>query len=651
MLTNILFTVIILFLLYFIGLGLLPRRYFRSNPGIEFAFATVCGSCAVFATAGLLVFANLSVTILVPFIGILVAFGLVRIFQFTNNLRAFVTDKYLIMITLPALVFIALNSSGLFSTSIRLRNGPDLVGWLVSARFLCNDGNLGQLKERIFQGAGSRDLSQIFAHPTNPLFNKDVTIGSIASTADQYSGEFLIGAERLGIPGFQAGLCKVLGNENLNSTYVAISAYAILLTTLILYLIGVEIGKTRMVSSGYAIFGTLNVAVFSVLFEGGFGQLISLPVFLLVGMSLASKFNVRIRLLISMLSIAVFAISSYLDLAIISIGFLVTYLILNFPEIYDDWRRTKSRKSPKTLKLFFLEKTGLDKQGTTIRLLSISSFLIFSSVTIGPLLAERLSGSGVVGGWGFGWFPTPANITGIVNWIPSDGNSHPSARSLPQVIMEFGPFLALVFVYVWSTLNSKRIQKSILVFYLLFLLLEFTKSSQYWNTYAIWKAGAYFAPLYFGFLIFEKRPKKKAYKRITGISVCCLFVSTITSFVWWGQDYQKNSISISSVVPDRIAQTIQTKDIYFSGFKGVGAGSAALTLLGDVHYLNPGRIGGVPTKRSNPNRELVYLLHNSFCHQKSILDLSCARGLFGLESESNLKILYIEGEMTALSSE
>jgi hypothetical protein len=649
MLINILFTVLFLSLFYFSGLALLPRRYFDSNPGVEFVFATVCGSSIIFAISGLVVYGNLNLLLLLLIFCGLVIVGFIRMLKNNNKFREFVLNKYLFAMTIPALVFIALNSTGFFSTSIRLRNGPDLVGWLVSSRFLCEGGSLSGLKERVFVGAGSRDLSQIFAHPTSTAFNKDVTIGSIANTADQYSGEFLIGAERLGIPGFQASVCKVLGSESIFSTYVALSAYAILISTLILYFIGLEIGKGRVVSTGYAILGILNVAVFSVVFEGGFGQLISLPTFLLIGISLASKFSVRSRLVFSLFAITVFAISSYKDVIGISLGFLGIYLVLNFPEIFDDWRRTKSRKDPKTLSRFFLEKTGLEDKGPGFRLASLLTVFLVFIFTLGPLLVERLSSRGIVGGWGFGWFPTPGDIVGIVNWIPSDGTSHQNARTGLQILFGFIAILILFFVYLKSSEASKRIQKSIFALYLLFLLIEFTKSSQYWNTYAIWKAGAYLAPIYFGFLVLESRPKKSKHHRISVISIACLFISTLTSFVWWGYDYHRNSIAISPIVPIRISEMIATKDIHFSGVRGVGAGSASLTLLGDVHYLNPGRIGGVPTKRSVPTRELVYLIHRSFCHQDVKIDLSCARGVFGLEPQTKLKISFIEGDLTALS--
>jgi hypothetical protein len=588
--------------------------------------------------------------VLLPILIGLGALGILRIMRFSNGIKEFLVDRYLLLMLIPAIIFMAINGGGLISSSIRLRNGPDLVGWLVSARYLCTGGTLNSLTESIYQQAGSRDLSQIFAHPSSSAFSKDATIGAIASTTDQFSGEFLLGANRLGIPGFQASVCKVVGVESLLSSYIALAAIAIFIATVVLYLIGREIGKEKAYCAGFAVLGTLNVAVFSVVFEGGFGQILSLPVFLLIGISLASKVSIRPRLAISSISIAVFAISSYMDVLGISLGFLFIYLILNFPEIFDDWRRTKPQKSPQTLRLFFLEKSGLEKKRTSIRLLSSVIFLFFLAFTLIPLLAERIGGTGIVGGWGFGWFPAPGDLVGLNNWIPPNGNKHLDARNEIQIVIALFSILTLFFVFVKSGEIGKRVYKSIFCFYLLFLFLEFTKDSQYWNTYAVWKAGAYLAPLFFGFMTLSNQNKKQRFKRIRVITLGLVTILTLTSVYWWGYDYYKNSISINTVVSSKITETIKTQDIYFSGVKGVGAGSASLTLLGDVHYLNPGRIGGVSTKRSVPFRELTYLLHRSFCRQGIDIDLSCAREVFGLEPQASLEVLFIEGDFTALAS-
>lgn len=649
MLLNLSLSVLILFLSYLAGITLLRRRHFVSAPGIEFVFATILGSSVTFALAATLVYANLNPVALLPILTGLAALGFLRIIHFSNGIKEFMTDRYLWLLSIPAFVFIAINGGGLFSSSIKLRNGPDLVGWLVSARHLCNGGTLRSLTESVYQQTGSRDLSQIFTHPSSQGFSKDSSIVSIASTADQYSGEFLLGANRLGIPGFQASVCNLLGVESLFNSYVALAATAIFIATLILYLIGREIGKAKASSAGFALLGILNVAVFSVVFEGGFGQILSLPAFLLIGISLASKEGIRARLTVSCILIAVFAVSSYMDVIGISLGFLVIYLILNFPEIFDDWRRTKSKKSSQSLTLFLLEKTGLEKKRTSIRLLSIVVFFFILAFTLLPLLAERLSGTGIVGGWGFGWFPAPGDIVGLNNWIPPDGNKHLSARNELQILVEFVSIFTIFTVYLKSETLGKRVFKSIFVFYLLFLLLEFTKASQYWNTYAVWKASLYLAPLFFGFINLSNRNKNENFKRLKVITLGSVTIFSLTSVSLWGYDYHRNSIKIDTIVSSQIAEIIETRDIHFSGVKGVGAGSASLTLLGDVHYLNSGRVGGVPTKRSVPARELVYLLHRSFCHQDADIDLTCAQGVFGLEPPTSLEVSFVEGDFTVLT--
>jgi hypothetical protein len=650
MVLNLILSLVILFLSYLTGITLLRRRHFIAAPGIEFVFATFLGGSFTFALGATLVYANLNPVALLPVLIGLAAIGILRIAHFSNGIKEFMIDRYMWLMSIPALVFVAINGGGLFSSSIKLRNGPDLVGWLVSARYLCNGGTLSSLTESIYQQTGSRDLSQIFSHPSSQAFSKDSSIASIASTTDQYSGEFLLGANRLGIPGVQASVCNVLGIESLFNSYVALAATAIFISTLMLYLIGREIGKPKASSVGFAILGILNAAVFSVVFEGGFGQVLSLPAFLLIGISLASKEGIRARLTISCILIVVFAVSSYMDVIGISLGFLVIYLILNFPEIFDDWRRTKSKKSSQSLTLFFLEKTGLEKKRTSIRLLSIVLFFFIVAYTLLPLLAERIGGTGIVGGWGFGWFPAPGDIVGLNNWIPPDGNKHLTARNELQILVGFFSILTIFTVYLKNGTVGKRIYKSIFVFYLLFLLLEFTKPSQYWNTYAVWKAGLYLAPLFFGFVTLSNPKKRQNFIRLKVITLGSITILSLTSVSLWGYDYHRNSIKIDTMVSSQVSETIKTRDIYFSGVKGVGAGSASLTLLSDVHYLNSGRVGGVPTKRSVPARELVYLLHRSFCHQDADIDLSCAKGVFGLEPQASLEVSFVEGDFTVLTS-
>jgi hypothetical protein len=82
---------------------------------------------------------------------------------------------------------------------------------------------------------------------------------------------------------------------------------------------------------------------------------------------------------------------------------------------------------------------------------------------------------------------------------------------------------------------------------------------------------------------------------------------------------------------------IDKYDLAMFGFEG--AGSYKFLLLGDIHYLAESRGFSVLAKRSNPPREMAFVLPNEKC-----LNLNCKLNQYSFYMNNKLEIIYANKE-------
>jgi hypothetical protein len=257
------------------------------------------------------------------------------------------------------------------------------------------------------------------------------------------------------------------------------------------------------------------------------------------------------------------------------------------------------------------------------------------------LLMDRL-GSGTYGGWDQGRVPTPANFFGLINWLPSNGvNSTP--RSISIKIIEVSISIALL-AFLWKKRLNVQTQPVLaaLIVYSMLMFMTYSNGREGSNNYTVWKASAYLSMFLILFALPRKRENQggendsdKNNLPKTAISLI-LFLTIFSSLNWTDSWLSTRQFNFNE--PDKkMVEIIDKYDLAVFGFEG--AGSYKILLLGDIHYLAESRGFSVLTKRSNPPRELAFVLPNGKC-----LTLNCELNQNSFHMNNKLKIIYSNEE-------
>lgn len=520
---------------------------------------------------------------------------------------------------IATLIFSFLSSEKLFGNKIAMRNGPDLIGWISSSRYFCSRENLAALETEITSELNLTNSLDAFK---NPIGNIDNSIYQVASVATQVNGEFLVGARRIGVPGVQGQLCRIIGENHLISIVSSFSLIAIFIST---YLCGMIIRDYQMKNVYKLVIPVLaitNVNVISVFLEGGYGQLLATPFFLFgVYCFTREDKSLNERGLASLLIIA-FSLSTYFDLALIFGLFLLVLWICNL--------LLTKRNMLKNVK-----KTDWSLIGLGLL------FGIPGLLSAPRLLMDRL-GSGTYGGWDQGRAPTPANFFGLINWLPSNGvNSTP--RSISIKIIEISITIVLL-ALLWKNRLNVQVQPVLtaLIVYSILMFLTYSNGREGSNNYTVWKASAYLSMFLILFALPRNRESqgrkqgsdKKGLSK-TAIPIV-LFLTTFSSLNW--TESWLNTRQFNFNEPDKKMKEIISKyDLVMFGFEG--AGSYKILLLGDIHYLAESRGFSVKTKRSNPPRELAFVVPNTKC-----LNFDCEFKKYSFQTNDKVQIIYSNKE-------
>jgi hypothetical protein len=414
-------------------------------------------------------------------------FGIAFSFFFTQDRRVlwargtlkFPSFGVLVTLVVP-LLYSYLASGGVGSTSFAFRRGPDSFGWGRATYSFCSGDTLTSLVSRVESQLGESSLLGAFQRSP-----EGVSINSIASFSDQISAEFLIGADRAGIPMLTGAICRLFGTDAALQTVGGLIAWALFLIALISLQIMRSTSSPRFVSSIVAVVSPLSVAILSVTLEGGVGQMVTLPL-LLFAIHILYKSDFQISLfLLSLVLLFAGASSTYIDLLYFAVPFFILGVILS-----GRIREFFSSENAKILAFFV--------GASLVAALPASSSifrLLFSFV-----------GTNGAGGWDQGSFYLLSNLFSVSNNSPI-GGFVPSERSDSMWIIE--SVLSLLIVIALILLGRKATPFLIVISgYLILTYLVYMMGATNINNYRIWKYSMYatsFMPLLFSFL-FSRSP-------------------------------------------------------------------------------------------------------------------------------------------------
>jgi len=556
--------------------------------------------------------------------------------RFTHNLQdikyGFLT---LSMGLIPAVLHSPLTEIN--STKMSFRIGPDLAGWTAATKYFCNNSSREKLSSSIVEQLGLENISQAFRNPVQ--FQKSY-IGSAPSFTDQVTGEFLIGANRVGLPKFLSGFCT-LAPDLLNNIMVGGVIWAVV--TMCLLVIGIL--KMNEISS-FIIMATTCIAIFnvntlSVLMEGGYGQFISTPFLVSAVFFIQKKFDSNI----SMTFIAIFmmfSLNAYQDVVIVFAIFSLFYLLLYYV-------RQKN--------ITILSFTACRRLFITAGLVALLNVHQLGSIY--RLFLERIKANGstgVVSGWDQGKIAFPINLLGVFNWLPYSSENHSWGLGIFLVTIFLSLIIIIILVREFFKKNA-LLTLTVFMSYLLISLLVYRNGLngilfydidgapvRGTNNYQVWKLMACGTPIVLINIVSEysKHFQVKVEPLAKRAVVILILSVSLTSMTWVNDWIRYRVFSISTT--DNFAMDILDK--YDVLIIGSWTGSAvSLTLEGDVRYFLPSRGFGLPSFRSSPNREIAYLLPRGQC-----IDYSCLSAEVtgrGLESPEAFKLIYEDSEVIA----
>ena len=548
--------------------------------------------------------------------------------------RNFEGIKYSFLIITLGIIPALLHNPNINSTRISFRIGPDLAGWTAGTKYFCENASREKLSTSIVQQLGLENISQAFR---NPLQFQNSYISRAPSFTDQVTGEFLIGANRVGLPKFLSGFCT-LAPDWLNNIMVGGIIWAVVVMCFLI----IGILKMKEISP-FIIMATTCIAIFnvntlSVLMEGGYGQFISTPFLVSAVFFIQKKFDSNIS--ITFIAIfTMFSLNAYQDVIIIFVIFYMVYIFLD---------RFKGKIQRGKRLLLTRNQVILGAIMILINAHQINGFF--------QLFLERFKSSGVVGGWDQGKIAFPINILGVFNWLPYSSENHSWGLGIFLITILLSIIFLVLLIREYLKKNA-LLTLTVFISYMLISLLVYRKGLngiltytpdgtpiRGTNNYQVWKLLAYGTPIVLINFISEysKHFQLKLMPFAKRLAIVLILSVSLTSFTWMNDWIKHRSFSVST--DDNFS--VDVLDKYDVLIIGNWTGSAiSLILEGDLRYFLPSRGFQLSSYRSSPVREVAYLLPKSQCIDYSCLSANVTQR--GLESPEAFKLIYEDSDVIA----
>lgn len=361
--------------------------------------------------------------------------------------------------TLTGLVMALPMSGGFFTTEVRFRTGPDLLGWGISSRYLQLHNNVEFLKESVRSQLSIESLDRSF-QTTDP----STSIYKLSSYQEQVAAEFLLASKRIGLQSFVGSVAQIF--QNITAVFIIWSIVCLFFTLASYILISYLSRSTLPVwVKAFALLATLLSPTLIVpVLEGGVWHVIAFTLILWgITLILEDKNDPNLRVLL-LPPILIFSLTLTLnsDLLVVCIPFLVLWI-------------THSR----------------------VEMLRNSWVILLSlSVLHAPMIqyflqsVQSRSNDAFVGGWPAARLPFPSDIVGLTPWQEARGFLKvEEAFSLSSILLRiFISVLTISAFYRLSKENKKFIAiyfVPIIAFYAYFLFDFFINDKVL--TYIPWK--------------------------------------------------------------------------------------------------------------------------------------------------------------------
>lgn len=509
-----------------------------------------------------------------------------------------------------------------FASQFSYRLGPDNLGWATSSAYLCRGNTVSDLTQSVQSQIGTTDLIESF---NKPVLDGIFSINRISSYTDQVAAEFLIGAHRTGGQGMVASLCQVSGFSSFHAIFLAVICWSVLMVSLFVRAFAIEKKLSPLLAVTIGVITAINVNVLSVTFEGGFGQVLTLPFFLAAVLwTSRSKFKLTNWIAVSGL-LVVAAASTYLDVLYLAAPFIFGTLLIRILV----W---------KDVKLHFGKPALVISLFTLLAIIPILPHIY--RLAIGPILRPAQ------GGWDQGNFPLLDNILGIASRLPNGVVTGLESRTPEIWVFDFVlSFLALaVFVYTFPKISLPFFP--IVLGYMALIYSIYFTNPEVFNNYRIWKYSEYAATFFSIVLIdalakywsskekfFEIRHTTTRMVKATSLAVIIsglLLVQLSTSIIWVIDWKESSKVTLSDEGREILSPYLEEYDIQVV----CGAFPTDYSIAGDLRYVDTSR-GEGPVNRSVPNREKIYLIP-----PKSNDSKKCVRHY--LSVEDRLKMQFLE---------
>jgi hypothetical protein len=372
-------------------------------------------------------------------------FKIPRIKNFRGAILSFIVGHFL---------FTYFQFTNLIEQGLRLRTGPDIMGWLASSNYFRDHDSLDYLKDSI---------ARQFKVMDDPSFY------SLPSFREQVQGEFLIGADRFGLSSFIGFTSRLFP---FSTTVVLLAFMGIFGGIIGVFLHNLceqyKLKNITKIILFMSVFG--NTAVMNPIFEGGIWVVFILPIILILITKLTSTINYPDSVSIILLSVLLtFSATLNSDVLPISVLFISIY-ILNFVKL---------------------------RKFRHIGYLLITPILLFPfKDSVLEATSQRLSDVNQ-SGWRALDFITPIDLFGISPFTPANSvATNGVASSVKVSVLITSILLSLLLVYQFRDffISQQFISRTYIYFLvIIFLLLNFLSFFEMLNYYFAWKISFLFA--------------------------------------------------------------------------------------------------------------------------------------------------------------
>ena len=495
---------------------------------------------------------------------------------------SFSLAKHIPLAFVVAVIFLTIYSGSFASNpDLRIRNGPDIIGWLASAQYFEENDSLQELESWVANEFPNHPQKDAFAKSS---WGTEDSIFATASYTKQVQAEVLLGAGRLSIPVLLALIESFLNQQfNIFEIYLAFSS--IFMLTLLLWVFE-RVRRSDLHNNRITAFLAISTflcsyQLFLPILEGGFGQNFSYLMFAYLVNANYIRGNLKYGLVI-VIGAAYFA---YRDLLLYSPPLIAAYyLILSSKS--NEYRLLRFRKS--NFKLI---------------LAGIMAFFV-----LGPFLIERMR-SLSFGGWDEGFMPSIIDIvglSGIYSW---------SIRGSENIFFSFFSLtitFAFIAIFLWKFPNEKVRFAGVIV--LGYYILLWTVSTINQNNYPMWKSLPYFSIFVASLLSAGWKVSRNASIKVFRLIKLAVPLQVTLALIFYAQSANLSETKMVFSIKNADREAIKNiVDSYAIEFRGVNP-QQSYALLGNMEWATKGRqIPNQPAKVTL--RPIAYSIPVEICRQ------------------------------------